>query len=173
MRRVPAIQRKIDAEIGKIAGEMEASVDKRTANLEYFMTLPELGLSRANILDIVDAYLGIGDFEWKDGHVSGAVYNLNADLCDLVGTVYQKTSYTNPLHSDVFPGINKMEAEVVRMCVAMFNGGQEAVGTVCLKKNFFSTALITFLVRYISRRYTILLILCTDIKCAYHLNRSD
>lgn len=130
IRRVPPIRRRIETEIGKVSGEMEKWVEKRTANLDYFMTLPELGLSHADILRSVEAYLSLGDFEWKDGHVSGAVYNLNAELCDLVGTVYQKTSYTNPLHSDVFPGINKMEAEVVRMCAAMFNGGPESVGTV-------------------------------------------
>lgn len=110
---------------------MEQTVQQRTANMDYYMALPEMGLSRADILKTIDAYLNLGEYKWKDGRVSGAVYNFNADLCDLVGTVYQQTSYTNPLHSDVFPGINKMEAEVVRMCAAMFNGGDAVVGTVC------------------------------------------
>lgn len=98
--------------------------------MDYFMALPELGLSRGDILKTLDAYLNLGEYKWKDGRVSGAVYNFDADLCDLVGTVYQQTSYTNPLHSDVFPGINKMEAEVVRMCATMFNGNEAVVGTV-------------------------------------------
>lgn len=44
--------------------------------------------------------------------------------------MYEMFAWTNPLHSDVFPDIRKMEAEVVQMCVAMFNGGSEACGTV-------------------------------------------
>ena len=41
-------------------------------------------------------------------------------------------AWTNPLHADIFPDIRKMEAEVVRMCCTMFNGGPETAGTVSL-----------------------------------------
>lgn len=45
--------------------------------------------------------------------------------------VYGLASYTNPLHSDIFPGICKMEAEVVRLVVNLFHGDSNACGTVC------------------------------------------
>lgn len=131
IRILPAVRRKIENEIGKVSESMEASVRERTANMDYYTSLPGYGLSKEEILKTIDEYLALGEFKWKEGRVSGAVYNFNDDLCNLVGTVYEKTSYTNPLHSDIFPGINKMEAEVVRMCANMFNGGPEAVGTVC------------------------------------------
>lgn len=44
--------------------------------------------------------------------------------------VYGMFAWTNPLHSDVFPDIRKMEAEVVRMCCTIFNGDKESCGTV-------------------------------------------
>ena len=36
--------------------------------------------------------------------------------------VYGMSAWSNPLHPDCFPGIRKMEAEIVRMCCDLFNG---------------------------------------------------
>ena len=36
--------------------------------------------------------------------------------------VYGMSAWSNPLHPDTFPGIRKMEAEIVRMCCDLFNG---------------------------------------------------
>ena len=44
--------------------------------------------------------------------------------------VYGEFAWTNPLHADVFPDVMKMEAEVVRMTLDMFNGDSESCGTV-------------------------------------------
>lgn len=71
-----------------------------------------------------------GNYDWKKGFVSGAVYYSDENLIDLLTKVYGIASYTNPLHSDVFPGVCKMEAEVVRICANLFNGGPDACGTV-------------------------------------------
>lgn len=43
---------------------------------------------------------------------------------------YGEFAWTNPLHPDIFPGLRKMEAEVVRMCCALFHGGPNSCGTV-------------------------------------------
>lgn len=129
-RLLPPVQRKIDNELAKIAESMEKPVRERTTDMEYFTTLPLLGLSKDELLNQIDNYLDLGSYKWKEGRVSGAVYNFNDKLCELVSEIYGKTAYTNPLHSDIFPGINKMEAEVVRMCAAMFNGDENSVGTV-------------------------------------------
>lgn len=65
--------------------------------------------------------------------MSGAVYYYSQDLIDIVSEVYSKTSYTNPLHSDLFPGLCKMEAEVVQIAANLFNGSDKACGTVSCK----------------------------------------
>ena len=62
--------------------------------------------------------------------MSGAVYCYDNDLINLLTKVYGLASYTNPLHADVFPGICKMEAEVIRMTANLFHGGPNACGTV-------------------------------------------
>lgn len=56
--------------------------------------------------------MSLGNYNWKEGFVSGSVYNYDNKLVELVTKVYGKTAYTNPLHPDVFPGVCKMEAEV-------------------------------------------------------------
>lgn len=56
-----------------------------------------------------------------------------------MGKVYAIASYTNPLHPDVFPGICKMEAEVVRIACHLFNGDKASCGTA---SSFFIISLI-------------------------------
>ena len=45
-------------------------------------------------------------------------------------------AWTNPLHGDLFPDVRKMEAEVVQMCISMFNGSSQACGTVSYQRKF-------------------------------------
>lgn len=71
-----------------------------------------------------------GAYDYKSGNISGAVYHVNEDIVRVACEAYSQTAYTNPLHADVFPGINKMEAEVVRMAVNLFHGDDDCCGTV-------------------------------------------
>lgn len=130
IRQIPAVQKKIDDKMSKIHAELEGEVIKRTKDLEYYTKLPYDAFTHDQILEMIDQYLKIGNYNWKGGRVSGAVYNYDDDLAKLVGEVYRKTSYTNPLHPDIFPGINKMEAEIVRMTAVLFHGDDDTVGTV-------------------------------------------
>lgn len=82
------------------------------------------------ILEETNKYVGMGSWDWQAGRVSGAVYNYNQELVTLASEVYGRCAWTNPLHHDVFPGIHKMEAEVVRMVCSMYNGGPETCGVV-------------------------------------------
>ena len=75
--------------------------------------------------------------------MSGAVYNYNIEANKLFTDVYGLSALTNPLHPDMFPGIRKMEAEVIAMCVDMFHGGPNACGVVTIprfliRRNIFS-----------------------------------
>lgn len=76
------------------------------------MKLPEDSLDEKAILEKLDSYMSLGNYKWKEGFVSGSVYNYDNKLVELVTKVYGRTAYTNPLHPDVFPGVCKMEAEV-------------------------------------------------------------
>lgn len=126
-RKIPAVQRKITAEIDKIN---EGFVKDASQHGAFTTRLPEQGLKQDEILKKVDDYLALGHYRWKEGFLSGGVYYFDPELVKLVTEVYGKASYTNPLHADVFPGVCKMEAEVVRMTATLFNGDGNACGTM-------------------------------------------
>jgi sphinganine-1-phosphate aldolase len=65
---------------------------------------------------------------WEDGRVSGAVYHGGNDLGDLQSEAFKRFGVSNPIHPDVFPGVRKMEAEVVAMVLGLFNAPDSGAG---------------------------------------------
>jgi sphinganine-1-phosphate aldolase len=63
----------------------------------------------------ITRYADIGGVKWKEGRASGTVYHGGKDLTELQCTAYSMFALTNPLHPGVFPGVRKMEAEIVAM----------------------------------------------------------
>ncbi|PSN29272.1 Sphingosine-1-phosphate lyase [Blattella germanica] len=129
-RKIPAISQKIEREKRKINDTFEKEVIHRNQGNPYITTLPKKGRNHHDIVQLVDQYLSFGDYNWKGGFVSGAVYNFNPELIKLLTEVYGLASYTNPLHPDIFPGVCKMEAEVVRIAANLFHGGPDSCGTM-------------------------------------------
>lgn len=43
---------------------------------------------------------------------------------------YGDFAWSNSLHPDIFPGLRKIEAEIVRMACSLFNGGPDSCGCV-------------------------------------------
>ncbi|OBZ70801.1 Sphingosine-1-phosphate lyase [Grifola frondosa] len=62
-----------------------------------------------------------GHVDWHEGKISGAVYHGGEDLQRLIVSAFERYSVSNPLHPDVFPAVRKMEAEIVSMCLKMYN----------------------------------------------------
>jgi sphinganine-1-phosphate aldolase len=50
----------------------------------------------------------------------------------LLGEAYSLFSLTNPMHSDVFPSVRRMEGEVVAMTASLLGGGFAALGGCAL-----------------------------------------
>lgn len=98
---------------------------------KFLVNLPAEGLQKADILTLFKKYQSLSKVNWRGGRASGTVYSdLASEVSGLIAEVYAETAYTNPLHPECFPGINKMEAEIVRMVVNLFNGGEECCGTL-------------------------------------------
>lgn len=129
-RIIPSVRNRIDSELAKTEEDFKKEILKSTKGLDYLLKLPYNGKKTTEILNELDNYLALGAYNWKGGKVSGAVYNHDEDVIDLLTKVYAKTMLTNPLHADLFPGVCKMEAEVIRMTATLFNGGPETCGTV-------------------------------------------
>lgn len=129
-RKIPYISNQIDKELGKVADKFDKDAEDRFKSLPFFTQLPLDGLKEEEIINLTKEYLDNAQYDWKEGFVSGAVYYNPQELLSLLGKVYATTSYTNPLHPEVFPGICKMEAEVVRISANLFHGSPESCGTM-------------------------------------------
>ena len=51
------------------------------------------------------------------------------DLSKVIVAAFERYAALNPLHPDVFPSIRKMEAEIVAMCLRMYNN-PDGTGTM-------------------------------------------
>lgn len=130
VKQLPFVKRKIEAEMNKVSEEFEKSVDDINKVISYTKRLPASGLEINEIHTILEKNLGLGKYNWKEGYCSGSVYYHSPDLVELVAEVYRKTAYTNPLHADLFPGLCKMEAEIVKIVGELFHGNENTCGTV-------------------------------------------
>lgn len=127
--KLPPVKRKVDAEVAKTVAVIDEKVVKNDPSLLQFLSLPLKGLDSTSVLNEVDSLLLVLDHsDWENGKVSGAVYHGGLDLLLLQLKVYEKYSVGNQLHPDVFPGIRKMEAEVVAMVLGLFNAPQLGCG---------------------------------------------
>ncbi|XP_034239299.1 sphingosine-1-phosphate lyase [Thrips palmi] len=130
LRKIPAVRNKIDSELQKIQVSFSEDAKKRYQGKEFFYALPSKGQADSEIMKQVHEYLELGEYQWKDGYLSGSLYMWNQKLIELLTEVCSAAFYTNPLHPDVFPGVNKMEAEVVRISCNLFRGGPDSCGTM-------------------------------------------
>ena len=79
----------------------------------------------------------VGEFKAEAGAFSGICHKPpDASRVETVTAAYAMTAFANPLNPDAFPGIRKIEAEVVRMTISLFHGDDKALGTVSLVLSF-------------------------------------
>jgi glutamate/tyrosine decarboxylase-like PLP-dependent enzyme len=117
--------------------EMAAGIEKTLkpyregfAKYDY---LPEKGMDREEILELMEKFKEMEASKWKEGFVSGAVYHGNEAYIDFMNRVYAINSQSNPLHPEIWPSTSKFEAEVVAMTANMLSADRtsdEIVGTV-------------------------------------------
>ncbi|XP_037791282.1 sphingosine-1-phosphate lyase 1-like [Penaeus monodon] len=135
IRSVPAIKRYIQKQLDQSRKEIQKGIFEdagaSVAALPPLKELPKDGWSEERVLDVAANTLGKGNYAWQDGKISGGAFSGgNEDLSDVLLKVYGMTALTNPLHADMFPGVRKMEAEIVRMTLSIFHGDDEACGCV-------------------------------------------
>lgn len=130
IRKIPFIGSSIQKKLNKALDDMSVSVCTLKEGMSYTKLLPAQGLTQKQVLDSIRQYQTLNEVQWTKGKVSGAVYWGDEKLTELLVKVYGEFAWSNPLHPDIFPGVRKMEAEVVRMACTLFNGGPESCGTV-------------------------------------------
>lgn len=103
-----------------IAKDIQGDVDRLRLELgPVFAKMPETGLSKEAVLKIVSR----ANEHYVKGRSSGTVYaRPDKEYEELLDAIYSATKFTNPMHDDEFPLIDKMTAEVLSMCQVLFNG---------------------------------------------------
>ncbi len=126
--RAPGVRSKVQAQVAEAIAKLEGKLVPKGPGISRYLTLPKKAWTEQQVRAELQK---LGDMEhtrWEDGLVSGAVYHGGDDLIKLQAEAFEKFSVANPIHPDVFPGVRKMEAEIVAMVLAMFNAPNGAAG---------------------------------------------
>ncbi|XP_030835122.1 sphingosine-1-phosphate lyase 1 isoform X1 [Strongylocentrotus purpuratus] len=128
LRSAPIIGSKIKKELKSTKTNIAQSSFKLPKGENYRTTLPKTGLSHQELMSVVKKnYKNLEEIDWQKGKVSGTVYT--GENHGIMGQVFELFCNSNLLQPGVFPGVRKMEAEIVAMCCDIFKGGPESCGT--------------------------------------------
>lgn len=129
LRSLPVISGRVASEIKKIERDIEHSLHKSDEDDDAgkLHALPAKGMADDKLVSLMESLAGNSDKRWQDGLVSGAVYHGEKDHLDVLNKAYALFSVSNPLHADIWPAVNKFEAEVIAMTAGLVNGGDKNV----------------------------------------------
>lgn len=141
--RAPGVRSQVQKQVTEAIDKLQSKLVPSGPGIVRYVNLPKEGWSDEVVRDEVEKLATMEHTRWEDGYVSGAVYHGGELLLKLQTEAFGKFTVANPIHPDVFPGVRKMEAEVVAMVLAMFNappgaagvttsGGTESILMACL-----------------------------------------
>ncbi|MCJ1311641.1 hypothetical protein MMC25_005314 [Agyrium rufum] len=125
---LPGVRSKVQQQVAQSILKLESKLVPSGPGISHYLTLPKEGWSATQVSSELDKLAAMDHTRWEDGRVSGAVYSGAEDVIALQTEAFQKFSVANPIHPDVFPGVRKMEAEIVAMVLAMFNAPPTGAG---------------------------------------------
>lgn len=113
--RLPGVRSKVQTQVAESILKLERKLVPSGPGVERTTRLPTEGWTTEQVQKALSDLEGMEHTRWEDGRVSGAVYHGGEDLLKLQTEAFGKFTVSNPIHPDVFPGVRKMEAEVVAM----------------------------------------------------------
>ena len=141
--RAPGVRTKVQKQVNEAVMKLQNKLVPSGPGVTRYLTLPKEGWSEETLRKEMEALATMDHTRWEDGYVSGAVYHGEAELMKLQTEAFGLFTVANPIHPDVFPGVRKMEAEIVAMVLGIFNappgaagvttsGGTESILMACL-----------------------------------------
>ena len=141
--KAPGVKSQVDKQVKEAIAGLEGKLIPKGPGTSRYLSLPKEAWTPEQVSAELVKLDSMEHTRWEDGLVSGAVYHGGADLIELQTEALKKFSVANPIHPDVFPGVRKMEAEIVAMILDMFNapaggagvttsGGTESILMACL-----------------------------------------
>ncbi len=106
------------------------------------MEIPPRGVDRQVLLDRLKA-LQAGDVHWREHRVFGLVYKHSDAHTEFLKEAHDLYFSENGLNPMAFKSLQQLEREVVRMCAALFHGGDGMAG--CMTSGGTESLLLTVL----------------------------
>ncbi|QKX55651.1 uncharacterized protein TRUGW13939_02748 [Talaromyces rugulosus] len=126
--RAPGVRGEVDKQVTTALTKLEEKLVQRGDASSRNLVLPKEGWTAEKLRGELQTLAGMKHARWEEGMVSGAVYHGGEDLLKLQTEAIGTFSVSNPLHPDVFPGVRKMEAEIVAMVLSLFHGPSDGAG---------------------------------------------
>ncbi|KAL0575549.1 Dihydrosphingosine phosphate lyase [Marasmius crinis-equi] len=121
--RLPSNVQKVKSQLEQARSDIERRLIPQGPNVTRHLELPAEGQTLEWILAEMERMdkESPSHTKWAEGKLSGAVYHGGDDLTKVIVAAYSRYCVSNPLHPDVFPAVRKMEAEIVAMCLRLYN----------------------------------------------------
>lgn len=126
--RLPFVQAKVRSQVKKTLGELEDKLVPSGPGVTQHTALPASGWTPEQVRAELEKLGEMKHTKWENGRVSGAVYHGGDELLSLQSEAFKRFGVSNPIHPDVFPGVRKMEAEVVAMTLGLFHAPETGAG---------------------------------------------
>jgi len=128
LKRTKLVQSIIQSKTEPVIQEIRDELNKEVEILLPRPNLIERGMNESQIIQEFEKMKNLHSFDFKQGQVSGAVYSNTPELDKLIPQIYSYFSKSNPLHTNVFPAVRKMENDLVKMMINFFKGDEDVVG---------------------------------------------
>ncbi|CAI5452240.1 unnamed protein product [Caenorhabditis angaria] len=132
VKSIPGIRKQIDEQLEEVNTELANSLVYQGDDGKFIAKLPNNGMKTDQLIQLATIYDNMEGPRYLEGRVSGAVFSDESDKDELraYAEVFKMFAWSNPLWPKLFPGVRKMESEVVRMCCDMMNGDSDTCGTM-------------------------------------------
>lgn len=128
--KIPSMKQKVNSQLDQASIDIENKLSPKDSKMIKYSSLPDQGKSSDWIKNELQALASLPSTEWRQGKVSGAIYHGGIELEEVIGLAFNQYMISNPLHPDIFPGVRKMEAEIVKMVLELYNAPpNEGAGT--------------------------------------------
>eukprot|EP00052_Salpingoeca_macrocollata_P013441 m.104962 g.104962 ORF g.104962 m.104962 type:complete len:607 (-) comp18914_c0_seq1:80-1900(-) len=135
VKSLPVVRGIVQREMKKYEAMVERDMLKPMPGVQPHLRLPTRGTCpkelRAMLTKLGEQ--GAPAARVKEGRVSGTIYvggDSYEELTALQVHAYTQFAWANPLHTSVFPGVQRMEAEIVAMTASLFHPGPDTCGSV-------------------------------------------
>lgn len=128
VKKTNLVQSYISAQTKPIIQGIRDELNDEVKDLQERPVFLQRGMTETQIIQEFEKMKNLRSFDYPAGKVSGAVYSNTPELDKLYPKIYTYFCKSNPLHTNLFPAVRKMENDLVKMMINFFGGDEDTVG---------------------------------------------